>query len=156
MLWPEGEVSNLNNLAQLIQAGIDGVKSVEQSTPIMLHVALGGQQDEANYFYDSLIERGIKFDVIGLSYYPKWHGTLDNLRDNLINMSYKYKQDLTVVEYSAKKKEVNDIIFNLPNGKGKGSFIWEPLSTWEKVFDKEGKSNELINIYNDLAKKYLK
>jgi beta-galactosidase len=156
MLWPEGQISNLNNLAQLIQAGIDGVKAVEQNTPIMLHVALGGQQDESNFFYDSLIERGIHFDVIGLSYYPKWHGTLDDLRDNLINMSYKYKQDLVVVEYSAKKKEVNDIVFNLPNSKGKGSFIWEPLSTWEKVFETTGKSNELIKIYDELSKEYLR
>ena len=30
----------------------------------------------------------------------------------------------------------------MPNGKGKGTCIWEPLSTWEKIFDKEGKSND--------------
>ncbi|MBU0696420.1 MAG: glycosyl hydrolase 53 family protein [Bacteroidetes bacterium] len=156
MVWPDGEIENLDHLAQLIQAGIDGVKTVDQNIPIMLHVALGGQQDEANFFYDSMIERGINFDVIGLSYYPKWHGTLDDLRDNLINMSYKYKQDLTVVEYSAKKREVADIVFNLPNNKGKGTFIWEPLNTWEQVFDKNGKANDLIKIYDALAKEYLK
>jgi beta-galactosidase len=156
MVWPEGEIGNLNQLAQLIQAGIDGVKLVDQNIPIMLHVALGGQEDEANFFYDNMIERGINFDVIGLSYYPKWHGTLNDLRDNMINMSYKYKQDLTVVEYSAKKREVADIVFNLPNNKGKGTFIWEPLNTWEQIFNKDGKSNELIKVYDELSKEYLK
>lgn len=155
MVWPDGEIGNLNRLAQLIQAGIDGVKSVNQQIPIMLHVALGGQQDEANFFYDSMIERGINFDVIGISYYPKWHGTLDDLRDNMINMSYKYKQDLVLVEYSAKKKEVNDIVFNLPNGKGKGSFIWEPLNTWEKVFNEKGEANKLIDLYDEISKTYI-
>jgi beta-galactosidase len=155
MVWPEGEIGNLNQLAQLIQAGIDGVKAINQQIPIMLHVALGGQQDEANFFYDSMIERGVNFDVIGLSYYPKWHGTLNDLRDNMINMSYKYKQDLILVEYSAKKKEVNNIVFNLPNGKGKGSFIWEPLSTWEKVFNEKGESNQLINFYDEINKTFI-
>ncbi|MBD3750748.1 MAG: glycosyl hydrolase 53 family protein [Sphingobacteriales bacterium] len=156
MVWPEGEIGHLDSLAQLLQAGIDGVKEVNPKTPIMLHVALGGQQDEANFFYDNMIERGVQFDVIGLSYYPKWHGTLDDLRDNLINMSHKYPQDLVVVEYSAHKKEVNDIVFNLPNGKGKGTFIWEPLNTWSQVIDQDGKANEKIKVYDALAKEYLK
>ena len=46
----------------------------------MLHIALGGQNDESVFFIDQMLARGVHFDVIGLSYYPKWHGTLDDLR----------------------------------------------------------------------------
>ena len=53
------------------------------------------------------------------------------------------------------KEEVNKIAFELPNGKGKGTCIWEPLSTWEKIFDTDGKSNKLLLIYDELSNKFL-
>jgi len=62
---------------------------------------------------------------------------------------------VVVVEYSQRKEEVNKIVFDLPDGKGKGTFIWEPLSTWESVFDRQGKSNELLKLYDEISKKYL-
>ena len=155
IVWPEGSVSNLDSLAQLLRAGIAAVKSACPSAAIMLHVALGGQNDESVFFLNNMIARGVSFDVIGESYYPKWHGTLDDLRDNLNDLVRRYRKDVIVVEYSAKKEEVNKIVFELPDGKGKGSCIWEPLNTWEAVFDRQGKSNELLRVYDELSKKYL-
>ena len=37
------------------------------------------------------------------------------------------------------KREVNDVAFNLPRNKGMGTFIWEPISWGETVFNKDGK-----------------
>ena len=156
IVWPDGNVSNIDGTAQLIQAGIAGVKSVDPHAIIMLHVALGGQNHESVFFIDNMLARGVQFDVIGESYYPKWHGTLDDLENNLHDLVRRYNKDVVVVEYSALKEEVNKIAFELPNGKGKGTFIWEPLNTWEKVFDDKGKSNELINLYDKIAAEYLK
>jgi beta-galactosidase len=147
MIWPEGHIGHLDSLAQLIYAGINGVKAVAPNTIIMLHIALGGQNDESRFFLDNMIARGIFFDVIGLSYYPKWHGTLEDLQYNLTDLSTHYNKDVIVVEYSQLKQEVNEIAFNLPNGHGKGTCIWEPLNTWEKFFDKEGNANEFLNLY---------
>jgi arabinogalactan endo-1,4-beta-galactosidase len=93
--------------------------------------------------------------VIGQSYYPKWHGTLADLENNLTDLVNRYNKDLILVEYSALKREVNEISFNLPGGRGKGTCIWEPLNTWEKIFDEKGKSNDRILIYDELAKKFL-
>jgi arabinogalactan endo-1,4-beta-galactosidase len=93
--------------------------------------------------------------VIGLSYYPKWHGTLDDLRDNLNDLAGRYGKDMIVVEYSQLKEEVNKIAFEVPGGKGKGTCIWEPLSTWESVFDWQGKSKELILVYDTISKQFL-
>ncbi len=155
IIWPDGNVANMDNLAQLLSAGIAAVKSVDPSTTIMLHVALGGQNDESVFFIDNMLARGVYFDIIGESYYPKWHGTLDDLRDNLNDLVRRYNKDVIVVEYSAVKEDVNKIAFELPNGKGKGTCIWEPLSTWAKVFDDKGKANELIKLYDEISIKYL-
>jgi arabinogalactan endo-1,4-beta-galactosidase len=99
-----------------------------------------------------MLARGVQFDVIGESYYPKWHGTLDDLKNNLAAMAKRYPQDIIVVEYSQLKKEVNEIAFNVPGGKGKGTCIWEPLSTWERIFERDGKSNDLINLFDEIGK----
>jgi beta-galactosidase len=155
MIWPEGHIQNFDSLALLIDAGSKGVRAIDASVPIMLHIALGGQQDETLFFFDNMLAKGLQFDVIGMSYYPKWHGTLDDLRNNLSNMAHRYEQDIIVVEYSHMKKEVHDIAFNLPEGKGKGTAIWEPLSTWEKIFDRDGNSNELLLLYDEFEKTYL-
>jgi len=61
-----------------------------------------------------------------------------------------------VVEYSEFKKDVNQVAFNLPNDLGKGTFIWEPLNTWEKIFDEKGNSNALLLIYDEISKKFIK
>ncbi len=155
MIWPEGNVSNMDGLAQLINAGTAAVKAVDPSVTMMLHIALGGQNDESVFFIDNMLARGVYFDVIGESYYPKWHGTLEDLETNLNDLSRRYNKDVIVVEYSHRKEEVNKIAFEVKNGRGKGSCIWEPLSTWEKFFDDKGRSNELLKLYDVISKKYL-
>lgn len=155
MVWPDGNVSNFDGLSALFNAGREAVLSVAPSTIIMLHIALGGQNDESVFFIDNMLARNVQFDVIGQSYYPQWHGTLSDLKNNLHNLVARYNKDIIVVEYSAKKQEVNDIAFDLPNGKGKGSFIWEPLNTWEQIFDKQGKSNEYLKLYDSFRDKFL-
>jgi arabinogalactan endo-1,4-beta-galactosidase len=156
MVWPDGEINNLDTLAQFIYAGVQGVRSVSPSTIIMLHIALGGQNAEARFFVDNMLARNVPFDVIGLSYYPKWHGTPEDLKNNMADLSARYKQQVMVAEYSQLKKEVNDIAFTAPGKKAIGSFIWEPLSTWEGIFDRDGKANAYMNIYPEIAKEYVK
>jgi arabinogalactan endo-1,4-beta-galactosidase len=121
----------------------------------MLHIALGGQNAESHFFIDNMLQRSVPFDVIGLSYYPKWHGTLADLAYNVNDLAASYNKDVVVVEYSERKERVNEIAFNIPGDRGKGTFIWEPLNTWEKIFDKDGKSNELIGIYDEISKKFV-
>lgn len=152
IVWPDGRVNNLDSLSQLLKAGINAVKEVAPQTTIMLHVALGGQPDESYWFIDNMLARGVQFDVIGQSYYPKWHGTLDDLENNLRTTANRYPHDIILVEYSQLKREVNKIAFDLPGGKGKGTCIWEPLNTWEKIFERDGKSNELISLFDEISK----
>lgn len=156
IIWPEGNVSNFDGLAQLVNAGTKAVKDIDPSVIMMLHVALGGQNDESVFFIDNMLARGVHFDVIGESYYPKWHGTPEDLEANLEDLSRRYNKDVIVVEYSHRKEEVNKLAFEVPGGRGKGTCIWEPLSTWEKFFDDKGKSNDLLKLYDEISNKYLK
>lgn len=42
--------------------------------------------------------RSVPFDVIGISYYPYWHGSLGELQYNLNDISARYDRDVIVVE----------------------------------------------------------
>ncbi len=93
IIWPDGKASNMDTLTQFLKAGIAGVNDVDPSINIMLHIVCGGQNKKSRYFFDNMISYGIDFDIIGQSYYPKWHGTLDSLKDNLTDLAKRYKQN---------------------------------------------------------------
>jgi arabinogalactan endo-1,4-beta-galactosidase len=154
MIWPDGAINNLDSLATLIYEGVKGAKEVNPSVIIMLHIALGGQNAEARFFIDNMLSRKVPFDVIGLSYYPKWHGTPEDLKNNMTDLSKRYNKYVMVAEYSQLKQQVNDIAFTAPGNKALGTFIWEPLSTWESFFDRQGKPNETLEVYPAIATKY--
>ena len=155
LLWPDGKFEHADTLAAFLRSAIAAVREVDPSIRIMLHIACGGQNEESRHFLDAMLDRRVSFDLIGESYYPRWHGTLGQLDSNLTDLASRYKQKIVVVEYSSRKKEVNDILFNLPGDQGVGTFIWEPLNTWERVFDNKGQMNDsLMKIYSGRAKTY--
>ncbi|MBA4323274.1 MAG: hypothetical protein C0408_10710, partial [Odoribacter sp.] len=152
MLWPDGHIGNPDNLAELLKTGVAAVKDVDTSIVIMMHIALGGQNRESVFWLDNMIARGVDFDVIGLSYYPRWHGTLDDLKFNTNNLIKRYKKDINVVEYSQFMEQVHKIVFDLPDNRGEGTFIWEPVN---KFFSKEGEVTKELEAYNEISKMYL-
>jgi len=108
MLWPDGKIGREGDVeaqwerfTRLLKAGIDGVREPladGQSVRIMIHIDSGGNRQMTKWFFDNVIERDVPFDIIGLSYYPWWHGTMDALRDNLHATAKAYGKDIMVVE----------------------------------------------------------
>jgi arabinogalactan endo-1,4-beta-galactosidase len=98
MLWPDGDYNHMDNLAALLREGYRAVKDCSPSTLVMVHIAEGGDNDLARWFFDNMARREVPFDVIGISYYPFWHGTLAQLQVNLNDISARYDRDVIVVE----------------------------------------------------------
>lgn len=156
MIWPDGHFSNPDQLAELLKAGIKGVRKTNENTPIMLHVALGGQNKEAVRWFDNMLARDVEFDIIGLSYYPRWHGTLADLQFNMEDLISRYQKPVNVVEYNWYKNAVSALVFDLPDNMGNGSCVWEPLSWQSDMVDWQGRVNpEVMKIYKVLSEKYL-
>lgn len=155
ILWPEGHISRPDQLAGLLKAGVEGVRAAGRHIPVMMHLALGGQNEEAVFWFDNMIARGLDFEIMGLSYYPRWHGTLDDLDFNLRDLVKRYNRPVNVVEYSVFREEVNEIVFSLPGGMGKGTCIWEPAGFRGGLFNREGKMIGGMHLYDEMAEKYL-
>lgn len=102
MLWPDGKLpEHWDNFTDYLRAGIRGVNAGSGTNPcpkIMIHFDHGGSVARTKYFFDNLTQRNVPFDVIGFSYYPWWHGSLMDLRENLTFASKTYDKDVMVVE----------------------------------------------------------
>ncbi|MGN1147486.1 MAG: arabinogalactan endo-beta-1,4-galactanase [Lachnospiraceae bacterium] len=100
LLWPYGQVPEYDNIARFVSAGIRGVRAVDKDIPIMIHLDNGGNNELYRRWFDEYMKRGEDFQIIGLSYYPFWHGTLDMLTDNMKDIAERYHKDLIVAEVS--------------------------------------------------------
>lgn len=100
MLWPLGDPreAGYGPLSRLLRAGIRAVREASPKTTVMIHHDRGADLDITRDFYRELIERGVKFDVIGLSYYPWWHGTIPNLKKTLNGLAGKFRKPVMIVE----------------------------------------------------------
>jgi arabinogalactan endo-1,4-beta-galactosidase len=100
LLWPTGKKPNFDNIARYVNAGIRGVRAVDKDVPIMIHLDNGGFNEMYVEWFDNFIKRGEDFQVIGMSYYPFWHGTLDQLEFNMNDMAKRYHKKIVVAEVS--------------------------------------------------------
>ena len=154
MMWPQGKITETYEpFAVLLRCATAGVRAANPDIKIMIHIACGGQNEKSVEFFNKIISRDVKFDIIGQSYYPKHHGTLEELETNLNDLAIRYKKPIVVVEYQKYRKEVNEIVSRIPHGLGLGTFIWEATSPmWGGLFDKNGRTTEYMSIYPELSK----
>ncbi len=116
MLWPDGDYNHFDNLAELLKAGYQAVKDCSNTTLVMLHIAEGGDNDLARWWFDNITRREVPFDVIGISYYPFWHGSLPELQANLNDISARYDKDVIVAETGyAFTDQAKDSLANIAN-----------------------------------------
>jgi len=139
MLFPDGRRSNFDNFADLVKAGIAGAKAADPNVKIVLHHHLGRSNERMVPWLDNFIQRGTDFDIIGMSCYAQ--AQEGDWEKNFADLAKRYPdKGLLVVEYSARKRFINDLMFNTPEKKGLGTFIWEPTRHREALFDKDGKN----------------
>ena len=65
----------------------------------MIHLDQGGRYFYLKEWFDCSFEAGLEdFDLIGLSYYPFWHGTFTDLKETMTKLIQDYKKPIMVVE----------------------------------------------------------
>ncbi len=104
MLWPEGMLhinsDGWTEFMALNKAAIAGIRegAGKHQPKIMIHIDQGGKNAISRFWFDRYFALGGEADIIGLSYYPFWHGTLQELQANLSNLAKTYKKDILVAE----------------------------------------------------------
>lgn len=164
LLWPVGRIggvadsdsSSYANFGRLLKAGVRGVRTATtaaDSVQVMIHYSGGANIAGTGWFYDLVAAQGVVYDLIGLSYYPWWHGNVQQLRDNLTMVALRYGKDILVVETAypwradwtpsgalpnpwawprtadGQRTFLRDVIAAVdgtPNARGKGVVWWYP------------------------------
>lgn len=80
---PDGTRGNYDNLCRLLKAGERAVRERLPEAKIMLHLERSNDKAVYREFFTEMEKHGVSYDVIGASFYPYWHGTPDELFDNL-------------------------------------------------------------------------
>lgn len=159
LLFPEGELPDYAGMTALINAGIRGARAAAgpERMQVMIHLDQGGRYDWLHSWFEGAFDQGLlDFDLIGLSYYPFWHGTYMDLKNSMTRLAADYGKPILVVEtaYAWRMSErgfidseqirlgglpatpegqrkvleaVMHLVASLPEGIGRGIYYWEPL-----------------------------
>jgi arabinogalactan endo-1,4-beta-galactosidase len=90
-----------NSLTTLIKAGVAGARAGNPAgNPLLiqLHIDRGGDNAAATDFVQHMVGAGVKFDVIGLSYYPWYHGPMTAMKANLTALIDRFGKDVMISE----------------------------------------------------------
>ena len=125
-----GSTANFANLATLLKAGIAGVKAVDPSIKIMLHIENTKSFPAVRDWVQQVRSRGVEPDILGLSCYTAyqgepeiWQDTFEQLTENLPGISF------VIAEYNPERTRANQLMRDLPDGRGQGTFFWEPTQS---------------------------
>jgi len=153
MDWPDGKLpENWDHFAGLLRAAMQGVIAGSGDHPrpmMMIQIERSGDSAAAMAFFDKLDTYHLPWHVIGLSYYPRWHGSIKGLRQTLHDLALRYRKPIIVVEtaynwtpgdFIGKRADfpespegqkqflaaVDAAVRATPEGLGLGVFWWEP------------------------------
>lgn len=159
LLFPEGELPDYEGMVRLVNAGIRGARSVAgaDKMQVMIHLDQGGRYNWLHRWFEGALSHGLEdFDLIGISYYPFWHGTFLDLKASMEQLVKDYHKPILIVETayawrSSEKGFVDDeqirigglpatpagqkrnldilmyLLETLPENRGRGIYYWEPV-----------------------------
>lgn len=150
MLWPDGKNEETwDNLGALLKEGLRAVRESSPETRVMLHIAEGGDNAQSRWWFDNALAQGVPFDLIGISYYPYWHGSLADLQHNLDDLAVRYQRDIIVVEtaypFTAESKDdtenviTNQVVPGYPfTPQGQARMLADVMSIVRTVPERRG------------------
>lgn len=91
---------HFENIAKLMQAGGKAVREAYPDALVAVHFANPERSDAYESYANKLDAFEVDYDVFASSYYPYWHGTLENLANVLNGVAEKYNKKVMVMETS--------------------------------------------------------
>ena len=88
------------NMQYLFSAGAKAVREVFPDALVAVHFANPENADSYASYASKLDYYQVDYDVFASSYYPYWHGTLENLSNVLTNINSTYGKKVMVMETS--------------------------------------------------------
>jgi arabinogalactan endo-1,4-beta-galactosidase len=107
MLWPIGKLtdngagkkrSNYEPLIALLKSGIKASREIYPDSQIIFHLERSSDSKMYHEFFDEMTANKVDYDIIGASYYPYYHGKIDDVIANLVSLKKTYRKQVMVME----------------------------------------------------------
>ena len=133
------------NIQYIMQAGARATREVFPEALVAVHFANPETPDRYRSWASKLDYYSVDYDVFATSYYPYWHGSLDNLADILSEIAETYDKKVMVMETSyAYMAEDTDF---------SGNTIGEGGEVKGYPFSVQGQTNCIVDIIDTIANK---
>jgi arabinogalactan endo-1,4-beta-galactosidase len=134
-----GSTSNWANLGALLKAGVDATREVDPTIITSFHIAKGGDHTDGKGALSTSVTwltNALKYtpvDAFGESCYFSYQGDKNSATNSKriwqtvqLGLHEKFPNiKLYAAEYGGFEREINDVLFNVPNQKGIGTYFWE-------------------------------
>ena len=115
LIWPEGNWEHFDTMTAFLKAGLSAARDTTPRIRTILHLANGGDNGLYRWWFDNMVAYGVDFDIIGLSYYPFWHGPIANAAANMADITARYGKPCVIAETAypftlESEDDVNDIL----------------------------------------------
>jgi arabinogalactan endo-1,4-beta-galactosidase len=142
MLYPVGQTNQGGSVAfaKFVLSGYDAVKAVDPSIQVIVHLPDGHDNSLYRSIFDGLKKNGAKWDIIGLSAYPRWSHLdgptmITKVMANINDLKQRYGTPCMIVETGHYPREAvigNQYMVGVMDRMIKngdlGCFYWEPES----------------------------
>lgn len=128
---------------QLMASAAQAVRDTDPDILIAVHYT---NPEKGNYkqYAANLKVNGVDYDIFASSYYPYWHGTLENLASQLSYIKSEYGKEVMVTETS--------YAYTIADGDDHGNTIGEQL-TYEKKypFTVQGQATAIADVIKTVS-----
>lgn len=101
-LWDDGRLDGTEiqwkKFVKLLSAAIQAIRDVSPQIGIIIHIDRSGDWQATRWFFENLEQHCVNYDIIGLSYYPFWHGPMEALRETLYRTAEHFCKPIFIVE----------------------------------------------------------
>ena len=93
-----GKEDNWPRFTTLLKQAGKACREVCPQAQIILHIERVAQPNVIVNFYNQMKNKGVDYDIIGLSYYPYFHGNLNQLETALNTVEKNFDKPIQIVE----------------------------------------------------------
>ncbi len=104
MLWPLGQINGEDatqwqNFARIQHKAHLALNQVFPKAKSILHLHCGGDYNWVSWWLEQADSYNINnYEIVGISFYPQWHGTIANLKSVLEHIAITRKQKVLIAE----------------------------------------------------------
>ena len=139
------DLGGWQRICQLLSAGAKAVREVCPQALVAVHFANPEKADSYVSYGKNLDYYQVDYDVFASSYYPYWHGTLDNLASVLNHIAQTYGKKVMVAETS--------YAYTAADTDFSGNTIGEGGAVQEYAMTQQGQANLVRSVVDTVANK---